>query len=1160
MPALPRSRRLTVIAALAAAGLALTLVAQDGGRPASAAAPGDRVVVSGDARFEVLSPTLIRTEYAGDGDFTDEATFNAIGRDGFEPVDYTSSVVDGWLTIDTGSAVLRYRVGSGSFGSDNLTVDLTTTAGQRVSAAPWQQPAAASCSVGVLCEAEDLDLSGLGVATNHAGFTGRGFAAGYEKVGDTLSFEVDVAEAGAASELVLRYANSQGGDAQITTRTLSVAVDGGAARTISLPPTANWDDWALARLAVGLAAGTHTITVSRASGDSGSVNVDSLALGATGATYPGVAPATGADCAFGAVCEGESSTLAGGASSASDHNGHSGAGFTAGLGRGASQTTHVTDVPAAGTYALQVRYANGQPTTRDIAVATATGTASATLDRTSGWDYWATATVPVTLPAGDSDVTISCPDAASCGVNVDTVAVVDAASPVLAPHAALGGYRRDLDTANGTVPTNPGLLYQDGWSLLDDTTSDLLDGGVEKLVPRGDHGGEGYQDGYVFAYGTDYTQGLADLATLTGPTKLLPRWAYGVWYSEYYDRTSADFEDTIVPRFAAEGVPLDVLAVDTDYKAPDKWNGWEVDESRFPDMAGFLARLEAKGIHNTLNVHPSIQNDDPRFAETQATANGNLIADGSKYLFDWSDPAQLEAYFDLHTDLESEGVDVWWLDWCCSDASRYTKPGVTPDAFINQQYATRADDRIGRGFAFSRAYGALTAGGYGNPQSVPNGPWADKRTTLHFTGDTVSSWAMLQAQVGYTPGESSSTGLSAVSHDIGGHTGGQTFPGAEPESTKLADDLYARWVQFGTFQPIDRLHSNHSDRLPWQYGEAANASAKAFLNLRENLMPLSYTLAEEATRTGVPVTRPLYLQYPEQAQAYSLAGSEYLYGSDVLVAPVTTPGTTATTSVWFPAGSDWTDYFTGTTYAGGTTADVTTGLDTMPVFVRAGGIVPTRTSDVANDAAGPVTDLTLTTATGADGSFSLYEDDGVSAYPAPSAVTPVTYTERPDGGALVVGPADGSYPGAAERRAYTTVFTDVDRPQSVTVDGVAIAASAWSYDEEARKATVSVPARPVSQATTVAFSTTAVTVPGDPGAGDPGAGTPGAGVPGAGAPGTPGEAAGPGTGAGNGSAAGSTSPLAFTGSAGVGVGLAAGLLLLVLGATMLVRRRRASRG
>jgi alpha-glucosidase (family GH31 glycosyl hydrolase) len=162
-------------------------------------------------------------------------------------------------------------------------------------------------------------------------------------------------------------------------------------------------------------------------------------------------------------------------------------------------------------------------------------------------------------------------------------------------------------------------------------------------------------------------------------------------------------------------------------------------------------------------------------------------------------------------------------------------------------------------------------------------------------------------------------------------------------------------VQFGTFQPIDRLHGNHSDRLPWQYGPAAKTSAEAFLNLRENLVPYTYTLAEQASRTGIPVVRPLYLQYPEQQNAYAEDGSEYLYGPDVLVAPVTTPGMTATTPVWFPPGSSWTDYFTGQTYAGGTTQDVTADLDAMPVFLRSGGIMTTRTDDVTNDVQNPLT-------------------------------------------------------------------------------------------------------------------------------------------------------------------------------------------------------------
>lgn len=1102
MQSSPRRRHRMRLGASAVALLGLAagaLAAGAGGAAvaAPAAAPGEvaasQTVVSGDARFQVLSPTLIRTEYAGDGRFDDAGTFNVIGRGGFAPAQFTTSSADGWLTIDTGSAVVRYREGSGDFGPDNLTLSLTTSTGQDVTAAPWPDDSAPSCEIGVLCEAESLTLQGLGVAKNHTGYTGGGFVAGFEAVGNALSFDTDV-ETDGAYDLTLRYANNRPGDGSLATRTLTVTVDGGAAQTLQLTPTDSWDTWALATAPLDLTAGAHTVRVERTAGDSGNVNVDSLALVTRGTDYPGpVTTPAAADCAFGSVCEAESSTLAGGAVPATDHNGFSGDSFVAGLGQGATQTVHVTDVPAAGTYALQIRYANGQPTSRPVSVQV--GSAAPTtvdLPATSGWDYWQTVSAPVDLAAGANDVVLGCPDADSCQLNVDTVALTASDSPILAAHAALGGYRRDLDTANGSVKTNPGLLYQDGWSLVDDTASALYDPATEEITPR-DHGGADYSDGYLFAYGTDYEHALGELAQLTGPSMLLPQWAYGVWYSEYYDRTQEEFL-AIADRFASEGVPVDLMAVDTDYKSPDKWNGWEIDTTRFPDMAAFLAELESRGIHNTLNIHPTIGANDPKFPAAQATANGALTQSGDKYLFDWSDPAQLQAYFDLHTDIQDQGVDLWWLDWCCSEGSQYSQPGVTPDAFINQQYANQTSAALdGRGFAFSRAYGSLTAGGYGNPQPVPTGPWADKRTTLHFTGDTVSTWQMLAAQVGYTPGESAATGLSAISHDIGGHTGGDTHPGAEPDSTQLADDLYARWVQYGTFQPIDRLHSNHSDRLPWQYGEAADASASQFLNLRENLVPLSYTLAAEAQSTGVPVTRPLYLQYPDQQEAYGQAGREYLYGSDVLVAPVTTPGETADTSVWFPAGDNWVDWFTGEVHAGGTTATVTTGLDRMPVFVRAGGIVPSRSADVPN-ASAPLTDVTLSIAAGADGSFDLCEDDGGAADVVQSATTAVTYAQQGAGGTLAIAPAAGSFAGQVTDRTWTAEFSNVDEPVTVLVDGVAVpsgaagagaaagaaaaaAASGWTYDAATRTLTVPVSTRSVSTGATVTFSPNALPTP-----------------------------------------------------------------------------------
>jgi hypothetical protein len=1055
-----------VLAAAVVVVSAVAVSAQSSAAPGGGAAAS--AVTSGDARFEVLSPTLIRTEYAGDAHFVDAATFNAIGRDGFAPARFTAKAVDGWLTIQTDALTLRYKVGSGAFGPENLSVRLRAGR-QDVTAFPWASQAVPSCTVGILCEAEDLDLTGVSVATDHSGYTGRGFAAGFQNVGNSLSFQVNVASA-ATYQLDLRYANSLGGDGQDTTRTLTVEVDGGAAQAITMPTTADWNTWAIVSAMLDLTAGTHTITVVRTPSDSGNVNFDSLALVTPGSPYPPPPQPKAEDCHFGTVCEAESGTRGGSASVATDHNDYSGVGFVAGLNTGASDTMHVVDVPRAGSYALQLRYSNAQSAPRPVSIQVGSAAATtATLPTTSSWESWRTIAVPVTLAAGADDVTIGCPDAASCELNIDTVAVTSPNAPLLAPHAPLGGYRRGLDGVNGSAPTTPGLLYQDGWTLLDDTTSAIYNRSTKAVTPRPGHGGTPYQDGYVFGYGHDYQQGLADLARLTGPSELMPRWAYGVWYSEYYDRTAADYETTILPKFRADGVPLDVLVTDTDFKSPSTWDGWEMDPAKFPDPKAFFDWSAAHGLHNTLNIHPSIVPDDPQFAQAQTTAKGGLTQNGGSYVFDWGNPDQLKAYLDLHQTMEQQGADFWWLDWCC-DGSVSSLPGVTPDAWINQQYATDSDKTVGRGFAFSRAYGSLQAGGYSGQQGLPTGPWADKRTTIHFTGDTTSNWATLKYEVGYTPGESSATGLSAVSHDIGGfNNDGTQTTGAEPGSTKEADDLYARWVQFGAFQPIDRLHGNHSDRLPWQYGSAAKASAERFLNLREDLVPYTYTLAQQANRTGIPVVRPLYLQYPEEQDAYGQDSAEYLYGPDVLVAPVTTPGTTATTSVWFPPGTEWTDYFSGKTYPGGTTQNVTTDLNSMPVFIRAGGIMTTRTDDVTNDVQNPLAEATVTIAGGASGSASLYEDDGTSPDGAHSATTAIRYTEGGPKHLVHIDPTAGSFAGQVSLRQWSVAFLNATAPTTVTVNGKQAAPDAWAWDAATRTLTVDAPAQSVHSGLDVSY-------------------------------------------------------------------------------------------
>lgn len=628
----PRSLRKGIGLAAVLSAAATTTLAGGGTAAAGAAqagAPAHRIptVSSGDARFEILSPTLIRTEYAGDRKFTDDATFNAIGRDGFAPAAYTVRTSGGWLTIRTSAVTLRYRVGSGQFDAQNLTVH--TVAGDTpVTATPWQH---LSCGLGALCEAEELQLSGVSVGSDHVGHTGAGFAAGFESTGASASADIDVSSAG-TYQFDVRYANSLGGDGQTTTRTLTLSVDGGDPQSVTLPTTANWDTWKLATASLGLTAGHHTITLARTATDSGDVNVDSVALVRPGDAYPPASTTAISDCGYGVSCEAEAGRTGGSAVVATDHTGYAGSGFVAELDQGSSVATHVVGVPADGDYTLRVRYANGPGgdglhQTRDATVTAGGASTTLSLPATKDWDDWQTASVPVSLKAGSDDVALTCPGAADCHINADTLSVAAPKEAAPPPHLALGGYRRGLDgvTGNGAAPaTTPGLLNQDGWYLLDDTPSALYDTAAHKVTPRPGHGGDPYQDGYVFGYGHDYKQGLKDLATLTGPPALLPSWAYGVWYSEYIDRTAADYENTILPSFRSEGVPLDVLVTDTDYKAVNDWSGWELDPSKFPDAKGFFDWSAAQGLHNTLNVHPSILASDPQFAQAQATAKGKL--------------------------------------------------------------------------------------------------------------------------------------------------------------------------------------------------------------------------------------------------------------------------------------------------------------------------------------------------------------------------------------------------------------------------------------------------------------------------------------------------------------------------------------------------------
>ena len=645
--------------------------------------------------------------------------------------------------------------------------------------------------------------------------------------------------------------------------------------------------------------------------------------------------------------------------------------------------------------------------------------------------------------------------------------------------APLGGWRRSLDLVDGPVPLHEGVLSRAGWYLLDDSASVLLT--PEGFAPRAAREG-GYQDLYLFAYGSRYDRALRDLRALTGPAPLLPRKAFGVWFSRWWPYGEADWQ-ALFERFRSERVPLDTISLDTDFKrvhdpagaaiasavvgAPGgqySWNGWDWNRDLFPDPARFLRAAHDAGVEVGLNIHPSISSSDPRFAATQAAAGGALRADpgcrvvqadpnGECMVFDWADPRQLATYMELHAPFERDGADFWWLDWCC-DGSRADAPGLTPDTWINRAYFRRQRARGSRWPAFSRIGGSYQAG-FG--ASGGAGAFAEHRYSLQFTGDTCASWPLIGFASEFTAA-AASIGMPYVSHDIGtfhgvspaGICNKDASPLLTPRANTLPPEMYVRWVQLGAFQPLDRLHSHHGARLPWEYEGEPGEIAAEFLRLRGRLVPFLYSLARKAHDTGLPIARAMWLTWPRRAAAYEHP-SQYTLGRDVLVAPVSAPGDPAPVTVWFPPGV-WVDWFTGERHRGPAVEELSVPLARAAVFLRAGAVVPLQ-PDVPTTPAGPLREVVLRVQAGR-GRTVLYDDAGTGfGYEAGASTrTPIRVRTRGRSTTVAIARTSGRFAGSPRRRVFELRLARVGRPRAVSVG--TRRTRRWSYDAATRTATV----------------------------------------------------------------------------------------------------------
>ena len=368
----------------------------------------------------------------------------------------------------------------------------------------------------------------------------------------------------------------------------------------------------------------------------------------------------------------------------------------------------------------------------------------------------------------------------------------------------------------------------------------------------------------------------------------------------------------------------------------------------------------------------------------------------------------------LHRSLERDGVDFWWIDWQSGPHSRIA--GIDPLWMLNHfHFLDNARDSK-RPLTFSR---------YAGPGS--------HRYPVGFSGDSLVTWASLEFQPYFTA-TASNIGYGWWSHDIGGHMFGSKD-----------DELATRWVQLGVFSPILRLHSSASafnSKEPWRFGARAQAVMTEFLRLRHRLLPYLHTMNHRAARDGSPLVEPMYWSHPESDDAY-LVPNQFLFGTELLVAPITTPTNHSlqlgSVRAWFPDGT-WVDVFTGLVYAGGRQLVLHRDLSMIPVLARAGAIVPLSGEAIPGNSPENPDTLEVLVVVGADGAFELIEDDGTGTGldPAGVARTPISFDQSE--GAVTVGPASGALDCLPGSRSWTVTFlalTALVDPVA-TIDGIVV--------------------------------------------------------------------------------------------------------------------------
>lgn len=567
----------------------------------------------------------------------------------------------------------------------------------------------------------------------------------------------------------------------------------------------------------------------------------------------------------------------------------------------------------------------------------------------------------------------------------------------------LKGTRRTLDMTYGKVSLDNGLITENGAFLLDDSNTMLIDGQGHFVKRQGKS-----KDYYAFAYGRNYRDTIRAFYMISGSVPLIPRFALGVWWSRYHAYTQDEYLN-LMRRFKEENVPITVATVDMDWhwvKDINKkfgvkyggWTGYSWNTDLFPDYKAFLKKLKEDNLHITLNLHPAdgVHSYEDMYKD-MAKAVGIDPSTGQTVPFKCSSDDFWNAYFDiLHKPYEKDGVDFWWIDW--QQGKKSDVDGLDPLEALNHYHFLDNSQNGNLPLILSR-YAGL----------------GSHRYPLGFSGDTAINWKVLDFQPYFTA-NAANAAYTWWSHDIGGHYQGYRD-----------DDLYMRWIEFGVFSPVFRLHSTSNDFLgkePWKYRTDICMFAKQWLRFRHRLIPYIYTMNYRTHLDGIALCEPMYYSYPDKKEAYNVP-NQYMFGSELMVCPITTPQckklNMGKVKAWIPNGR-WTDIVTNQVYEGEQTVTLFRDINTIPVLAKEGAIIPL--ADCSSNKTDNPQSLTVLAFSG-NGSFVMIEDNGKTDFDSHNARTKFEISYDGEKLIFTVNAVDGDLSVVPGKRNYRILIRDI---------------------------------------------------------------------------------------------------------------------------------------